>query len=52
MSKYFDKDFFKFFWGFLAIIVVSLIFIILGKMYENMDGDQTTDTIDVSQSGQ
>jgi predicted ferric reductase len=33
MSKYFDKDFFKFFIGFLAIVSLSLIIIIATRLY-------------------
>ena len=42
MSKYFDKDFFKFFWGFLAIIIFSLILIIVGKLYQDKEDGQAT----------
>jgi predicted ferric reductase len=34
MSKYFDKDFFKFFLGFAAIISLSLIMIVAVRMYQ------------------
>ncbi|KKQ99261.1 MAG: hypothetical protein UT25_C0003G0085 [Parcubacteria group bacterium GW2011_GWC1_39_12] len=33
MSDYFDKDFFKFLFGFLTIIIVSLIIILVAKIY-------------------
>ncbi|MEQ1500096.1 MAG: hypothetical protein ABL917_01840 [Parcubacteria group bacterium] len=35
MSKYFDKDFFRFFVGFMAIIAVSLLIIIVSRVYQN-----------------
>jgi hypothetical protein len=34
MSQYFDKDFWKFFLGFIAIVVLSLMIIIATKLYE------------------
>ena len=34
MSQYFDKDFFKFFLGFVAIISVSLMVIFATRFYE------------------
>lgn len=34
MSKYFDKDFFKFFLGFAAIISTSIIIILAARVYE------------------
>ena len=33
MSKYFDKDFFKFLFGFMTIVCVSLIIILVAKVY-------------------
>ncbi|MCX6702074.1 MAG: hypothetical protein NTX96_02700 [Candidatus Zambryskibacteria bacterium] len=33
MSDYFDSDFFKFFFGFLTIIFISLIIILAAKIY-------------------
>jgi hypothetical protein len=35
--KYFDKDFFKFFWGFMAILIISLVLIAIGKMYQEKE---------------
>jgi len=34
MLNYFDKDFFKFFLGFLAIISISLVVIFATKLYQ------------------
>lgn len=34
MSQYFDRDFFKFFLGFAAIISVSLLIIIAARVYQ------------------
>lgn len=36
MSKYFDKDFFKFVMGFLAIVTFSLFIIIATRHYESL----------------
>ncbi len=36
MSKYFDKDFFKFTLGFLAIVAFSLVLIIVAKYYDDV----------------
>lgn len=33
MIKYFDKDFFKFFMGFLAIVTLSLLIIVVTRHY-------------------
>lgn len=33
MTKYFDKDFFKFFMGFLAIVTLSLLIIVVTRHY-------------------
>lgn len=33
MTRYFDKDFFKFFMGFLAIVSLSLLIIIATRQY-------------------
>jgi len=35
MSQYFDKDFFKFLLGFVAIILVSLITLAYSKFYQS-----------------
>lgn len=40
--KYFDKDFFKFFWGFVAIVVISLVVIMVGKKYEERNNEKAT----------
>lgn len=37
MSQYFDKDFFRFSLGFLAIVSVSLVIIVATKLYEERD---------------
>lgn len=34
MRQYFDKDFFRFLFGFIAIISVSLMIIFATRMYE------------------
>lgn len=34
MSKYFDKDFFKFFLRFAAILSISIIMIIAARLYQ------------------
>ena len=35
MSQYFDKDFFKFLLGFMAIILLSIVIIIATRLYES-----------------
>ena len=35
MSKYFDKDFFKFLLGFVTIIAFSLIAILIARTYQD-----------------
>ncbi len=35
MTDYFDKDFFKFLTGFLAVIIISLIMVLGTKIYSN-----------------
>ena len=42
MSRYFDKDFFKFLFGFIAIVSVSLIIILIAEYYK--DGVNIADT--------
>ena len=44
--KYFDKDFFKFFWSFIAIIVISLVLIMLGKKYQEKNPIQKANVFD------
>jgi hypothetical protein len=34
MSKYFDKDFFKFFMGFVAILSTSIIILLASRLYQ------------------
>jgi hypothetical protein len=34
MSKYFDKAFFKFFFGFLAILAISFILLVVTNYFE------------------
>lgn len=46
MSKYFDKDFFKFFLGFIAIISVSLMIIIATRVWEERSISQTANVVD------
>lgn len=46
MSKYFDKDFFRFFWGFIAIIAFSMILIMVGRFYEERSDLQTANVLD------
>ena len=40
MSKYFDNNFFKFFWGFVAIVVVSLVLIVIGKLFQEKETNE------------
>jgi hypothetical protein len=47
MSRYFDKTFFKFLFGFAAIIIVSLIIIFLVKQQES--GTEAVPTTNVAQ---
>jgi predicted ferric reductase len=35
MTKYFDKDFWRFFMGFVAIICTSLIILLATRLYQN-----------------
>jgi hypothetical protein len=35
MSQYFDKDFFKFLLGFVAIILLSCVVILAARLYES-----------------
>ena len=46
MTKYFDKDFFKFFLGFFAIISVSLIIIMATRAYQVKADMQKANVID------
>jgi hypothetical protein len=46
MSQYFDKDFVKFFLGFVAIISVSLLIIVATKLYEQNKNTQTANVLD------
>jgi hypothetical protein len=46
MSKYFDKDFFKFFLGFVAIVSISLMFILATKLYERNSGKESANAIE------
>lgn len=48
MSKYFDRDFFKFFMGFLAIVSLSLIIIIATRHYAEVR-EETANAIYFSQ---
>ena len=41
MSKYFDKNFFKFLSGFVAIIAFSLIVILVARAYQDKSKIQT-----------
>jgi hypothetical protein len=47
MSKYFDKDFFKFFTGFVAIVLVSLTIILITRIYEQKLTSRDTNTASV-----
>lgn len=46
MSKYFDKDFFKFFVGFIAIISLSLMIIVATRVLEERSISQTANVVD------
>lgn len=50
MSKYFDKDFFRFLLGFVAIIAFSVILIIVSKLYEDRSKSQTANVLDSLQN--
>ena len=41
MRQYFDKDFFKFLLGFVAIIAFSLAIILVARSYQNKSETQT-----------
>ncbi len=43
MSQYFDKDFFKFFLRFAAIVSLSLIIILAARMYQDRQYTSSTD---------
>ncbi|HEY0221171.1 MAG TPA: hypothetical protein VGC58_03040 [Candidatus Paceibacterota bacterium] len=46
MSQYFDKDFFKFFTGFMVIIVISLTIILVTRIYEQrLAGENNTASV-------
>lgn len=45
MSKYFDKDFFKFFLGFAAIISLSLMVILATRIYQEKASTQPANVI-------
>ena len=45
MSKYFDKDFFKFLLGFAVIVTISLVVILATRMYEEKSKAQTANVI-------
>ena len=42
MSNYFDKDFFKFLLGFVAIIAISLVIILGTEFYQNKSGQEAS----------
>lgn len=44
MAKYFDKDFFKFFLRFAAILSVSIIMIIAARLYQTQAFDNAENT--------
>lgn len=46
MSKYFDRDFFRFLFGFMAIIAFSVILIIVSKLYEEKSQTNTANVFD------
>lgn len=43
MTKYFDKDFWKFFLGFISILSTSIIIILASRLYQANE-DMTEDT--------
>jgi hypothetical protein len=48
MLKYFDRDFFKFLLGFIAIICTSIIILLAARLYEaqqNINSSQTASVI-------
>lgn len=47
MSDYFDKDFFKFFLRFAAILSISIIIIIAARLYQTRlaEGGNTTSVV-------
>jgi hypothetical protein len=45
MIKYFDKDFFKFLLGFIAIIALSLVIILAAKSYQVKSKLETANAI-------
>ena len=49
MSQYFDKDFFKFLLGFVAIIALSLIIILVARTYQDKS-EAKTSVINVADS--
>ncbi len=48
MSQYFDKDFLKFFLGFIAIISISLVIIFATRFYEEKSKVQTANVIEAT----
>jgi hypothetical protein len=46
MSQYFDKDFFKFFLGFVSIISISIIIIFVTRVYQEEARTQTANVIE------
>ena len=48
MSQYFDKDFFKFLLGFVAIIIVSCLVILLTRIYQDQKTIKTTPAMRLS----
>ncbi len=48
MIKYFDKDFWKFLLGFIAIVCTSLIILLASRLYQDgalIDGESQTGAI-------
>ena len=41
MSQYFDKDFLKFFLGFVSIVLLSLVIIIIAQSYKSKSEIET-----------
>lgn len=50
MSKYFDKDFFKFTMVFATIVSISLVIIVATRMYQNSLLDDAGETASVINS--
>jgi hypothetical protein len=51
MFRYFDNTFFKFFFGFLAILFVSFVFLFLTRYFEKDPMPESSSYVEAQQAG-